>query len=298
MIVVIGHSGVLGEALADRASQFAGQARPVVRVDARTVFEQVLRTPDAVPEAIRAGLSAGALDVICAAGAIDPRTPAEELDQANVAGPAAIFDCIAASAHRNFGNMAWRFFTFGSIMENDPAIASENPYIGSKRRLLQRRTAALETASAAGIAGHWHHIQLHTLYGGAKAHDFMFLGQMLAALQSRTAFSMSGGVQRREYHHVDDIAENVFLDIAQPGSLSSVVDYSSGQSVRLRDLADQVFTQCGMRELLEIGSLAAPSAEVYKNLYYRSEHVRASRDPVQGIVQWFRQHGVRGIEFE
>jgi len=116
---------------------------------------------------------------------------------------------------------------------------------------------------------------------------------MLAALTSKTNFRMSGGIQLREYHHVADIARSVvgFLNTHEETALPLTL--SSGEPVRLRDLACAVFNHFEANDLLTIGARPVADAEVYESEHQRSGHLIAYRDPCAGVIDWFESLGVQ-----
>ncbi|MFP6757348.1 MAG: NAD-dependent epimerase/dehydratase family protein [Alphaproteobacteria bacterium] len=98
-----------------------------------------------------------------------------------------------------------RYITVGSVMERTDPLARANRYIASKIALAQ---ALLELASQdPGVSAL--HLRLHTLYGSRHPHPHMFIGQIAQCLLSDTPFAMSTGLQYRQYHHVDDIAQAI-----------------------------------------------------------------------------------------
>jgi nucleoside-diphosphate-sugar epimerase len=142
---------------------------------------------------------------------------------------------------------------------------------------------------SAGGALHWCHIRLHTLYGGSKRpHPFMFAGQMFDALARKEPFKMSGGAQLREYHHVEDIATSVLAFLAGSHD-QKIIELSSGQPIRLRDLASAVFRYFDAASLLEIGARIHSNGEVFDNTYERSPYLAASREPIDGLIAWFKK---------
>jgi nucleoside-diphosphate-sugar epimerase len=214
-----------------------------------------------------------AQDWIVAVGLIDPRSDRAELRRVNVDFPLRLLDQLRSGAR--LGRR--RLVTFGSVLENRSDIARMNPYIESKAQLL---SSWQELSSGSPIT--WLHVQLHTLYGGnSSPHPFMFAGQMYAALAARSALRMSAGMQFREYHHVDDIAESVTALLSKDSSRPQLVELSSGRPVRLRELARAVFAHFGAEGRLSVGAQATAEAEVFENTY-----------PCEGVIRWFEALGL------
>ena len=178
--------------------------------------------------------------------------------------------------------------TFGSVLEDRPGLAAATPYLASKRRLLERHS---DPARPRGVP--WLHVQLHTLYGGHKPpHPGMFAGGMFASLRDRKPFHMSAGEQLREYHHVADVAASVIDRLSEEVGDGPVV-LSSGEPIRLRDLAKGVFSHFGAGDLLKVGARRHDVGEVFENVYRRSPQLVAYRDPIAGVIAWFEALGLR-----
>lgn len=272
--VLIGHSGFLGTALRAAIEARSGNRVELVSRDfvghvlegsGREAVSSLL-TPDVVQ------------DWICMVGIVDPRADPALIDAVNVEFPLRLYALLGSLAPAG----AVRLVTIGSVLESYSELALSNAYLASKSRMF-------EVLSGANDVSRWHHIRLHTLYGGSKRpHPFMFAGQMFDALIRKEQFRMSGGTQLREYHHVEDIAESI-LSFLSGSSQDRMVELSSGEPVRLRDLATTVFKHFNGIDLLEIGSKVHSQGEVFESVYRRSPYLTASRDPVQGVIRWFKE---------
>ena len=119
----------------------------------------------------------------------------------------------------------------------------------------------------------------------------MFAGQMFEALIRKERFRMSGGTQLREYHHVQDIAESI-LSFLSGGGRDRMIELSSAEPIRLRDLASAIFKHFNEFDLLEIGSRVHSQGEVFESVYQRSPYLAASRDPIEGVICWFKELNV------
>jgi nucleoside-diphosphate-sugar epimerase len=175
-----------------------------------------------------------------------------------------------------------RTVTFGTIMERLAGDTSANAYVASKVQL-GNFVAGFSAGQVSPL-----HIRIHTLYGGGPPDDFMFLGQMLHALVSGSGFSMSPGVQLREYHHIDD--EIIAISRLVEAGNCGVMDLNHGAPVRLKELASHVFEQFDRRELLNIGALPGPAADNYETLFERTPLLKGLvfRDTLPAIVEYLR----------
>ncbi|QIO32770.1 NAD(P)-dependent oxidoreductase [Bradyrhizobium sp. 1(2017)] len=275
--VLIGHSGFLGTAL-----KAAVEARPGTDAElaSRDFVRQVLEGNG--DQAVSSMLVPGvAQDWICAVGIVNPGADPALIEAINVEFPRRLHALLGALAAPD----GVRLVTIGSVLESHGALASSNAYLASKSRMF-------ETLSGAGGALRWHHIRLHTLYGGSKRpHPFMFAGQMFDALIRKERFKMSGGTQLREYHHVQDIAESVWSFLSVDGR-DRVIELSSAEPIRLRELASAVFEHFNENDLLEIGSKIHSHGEVFESVYQRCPYLAASRDPIEGVICWFKELNV------
>jgi nucleoside-diphosphate-sugar epimerase len=283
-VILIGKTGFLGGAIASQTQGSAHRWSEVIAPDSRKHVAALLQ-PSLRRQAVH---SLAKPDVECdwifAVGLVDPRANAEDLNRINVEAPLHLVDVLNREplARRH------RIITFGSVLERKPELAESNPYLRSKARLFYSWCQM-----HADLPLTWIHVQLHTLYGGVKLpHSAMFTGQMLAALVTGSQFTMSGGEQLREYHHVDDIAHSVLHFIATQSADSRTLELSSGQPIRLRDLAHAVFDHFHIPDRLSVGILPASAAEVYENEYKRSPHLLAYREPCAGVIAWFEALGV------
>jgi nucleoside-diphosphate-sugar epimerase len=272
--VLIGHSGFLGTAL---RTAITTQSKSNVALVGGEFVRKVLEGNGR--EAVLPLLAPDVMQSwICAVGVVNPQKDPGLIESINVEFPRRLHSLLGSLAPAD----AVRLITFGSVLEHYGELAWSNPYLASKSRMF-------EALQGAGGKLRWHHIRMHTLYGGSKKpHAFLFAGQMFNALVRMERFRMSGGMQLREYHHAQDIAESIlsFLgDLHQ----DPVIDLSSGEPIRLRDLASAVFKYFDGSNLLEIGARIDPKGEVFESMYQRSPYLIASRDPVDGMICWFKE---------
>lgn len=282
--VLVGNSGFLGRALESHFRQNRNTQLSLSVVDHRRLLNEVLQSDN---DDLRIeNLAAGDIDQdwIFAAGLVDPSLDPAELQRINVDAPMRLFKRLA----RDLDGKRRRLITFGSVLENRRDVVALNPYLRSKARLLNCWEGRDSQSPVS-----WIHIQLHTLYGGVlPPHPFMFTGQMLSSLRARSCFRMSGGMQLREYHHVDDIAASILGLLQPPIEQSALIELSSGDGLRLRDLAHAVFDHFKAADLLRVGALPAADAEVFESAQHPSPHLLAYRDPIRNIVAWFEDLGI------
>jgi nucleoside-diphosphate-sugar epimerase len=283
-VVLIGNTGFLGRAIELQVGSSQDQHVSLAVPDHRALVAGLLNRhcgADTVSSYLNPALRQ---DFIFSVGIANPHRNEAELDRINVEVPLRLLEHLCGASYRD----RLRLITFGTVLAVHPQLAELNPYYRSKSRLLQ---AWKERSRSCPIG--WVHVHLHTLYGGPKPpHPFMFTGQMLSALRSGSVFEMSSGMQLREYHHVDDIAKSLLSFLALERNEPHLLELSSGDPLRLRDLAKTVFDHFGARNLLSIGARTDGDAEVFENRYRRSMRLIAYRDPCAGVIAWFEKLGV------
>ncbi|MGJ9416922.1 NAD-dependent epimerase/dehydratase family protein [Massilia sp. CMS3.1] len=268
MIFIIGGRGRLGQAI---ARQYGA--------DKAVCVERSLYQDWAGPGAqgaiddFFAPLAGRDATVFVTAGLLDPKLDPDALWQVNVELPRNIIE--GGIRHRV------KVTTFGTVMET--LLADHNPYIRSKVSLGQyvaERAAAGERVS---------HIRVHTLYGAGMPSPFMFLGQMLAALEQRVPFRMTLGKQLREYHHVDDDA--CAIRVLDEAAALGVLDLSHGAAVSLGELARTVFDARGAEDLLQAGALPEPRDENYTTVFTRHPLLAqvAFRETLPAVVAYLEE---------
>lgn len=280
--VVLGAGGLLGSAIVSKAAT-------VITPESRSLMARI-DSGDIRPVAEILRGNHGPQDWIYAIGLIDPRANQEALLQVNVSWPTKLRSALEEAARaeeREKGSL--RLVTLGSVMEDRAAVAQANSYIDSKARL---RRAYHERPRPSPVA--WAHIQLHTIYGGERPHSFMFLGQIEAALRTRTPFRMSSGRQLREYLHVDDAARAICQYLLEHPRVDDSFRLSTGKAVRLRTVAEEIFAHFGLQSLFEPQSFEEQPGENYDVVYDRWPGLRGDREPIAGIIAWLEELGVRG----
>jgi nucleoside-diphosphate-sugar epimerase len=259
-VLVFGATGQIGSALVTRLIG----SRGVACVHRMHWMQVEAGSLDRIPT--------GAIDFVFANGLTDPRRSREELFDANLRFPQTVAQWSASK-----GRNADRFLTLGSILDRFPGLCLTNRYIASKLALAEWVSGQDPSRFA--------HVRLHTVYGRAiKPH--MFLGQMAAALRKNEQLRMSSGEQLREYHHVEDVA--LFLDelLARDRLDGPIIERSSGNPIRLADLARAIFRTFNRENLLEIGSLSLPPSENIDQRFPVSPHwfVQPERNIIEDIT--------------
>lgn len=210
-----------------------------------------------------------------ASGILDPSRAIEEHNRINYLLP---INLIQGAA-----KVGIRTITFGTVMEQWDN-NTVNPYVASKIRLSNfvRQFSRGEVSPL--------HIRMHTLYGGGPPNAFMFLGQMLKSIKTKTVFKMSSGEQLREYHHIDD--DIMAILSLQDSGKSGLIHLSHGKPLSLKEIATHVFGAFQCSELLDIGALPQPYKE-HKDIFFRrtsSLGFIPFRESLSGIVAYFRHY--------
>jgi nucleoside-diphosphate-sugar epimerase len=274
-VALFGSSGRIGRALAVALARAGGRVEPVSWFDPKTNAPREQRELIEQLAAVK-----GDADVVFASGLTDPRAPPIELIHANVEQPVGVIEATMSESR-------FRYLTIGSVLETFANLAVNNPYLASKA-LLWKRISQL--AADPRLNGQIEHLRGHTMYGGAPA-PHLFLGQMYESLRAGKPFPMSAGHQLREYAHVDDFALSLtsLLGRAWTGPVS--IELSTGDPVRLCDLAQAVFRAFDCEALLHLGALPTPAEENLELKFPRSPDwlLGRQRPPIEGIIEWFSQ---------
>ena len=161
--------------------------------------------------------------------------------------------------------------TFGSILEI--LMPNFNSYSKSKK-MLSEFIESLELSIFSYL-----HIRLHTLYGGNKIHQHMFLGQILDAINSNSIFRMSAGTQYREYHHINDVM--IGIDWLIKNGHSGIINFSNGKPIQLIHLAKSIFSSCEKNNLLYINEKQIISGEIYTK---QTPHIAYKNIPTRNYI--------------
>lgn|GEM_PF-925703 len=264
---LIGSRGRLGKAI---ASEYANEGIVLLK---RSVYESWSGNSgsDKVSKYFEK-ISTEDSIIFVASGLLDPRLPKEDLLKVNYHLPKNLIDGAT--------NLGIKVITFGTAMEG--LLQSKNPYVQSKTALGEY-VGKVASADRPAI-----HLQMHTLYGLGEPDPFMFIGQILTAIQNNAIFSMTSGRQLREYHHLNDEAKAIrnIAKIAHPG----VINISHGKPVTLRAVAENIFDALGKRELLHVGALPEPLDENYEQVLKPIDILLGIefRDSLPAIVQYVK----------
>lgn len=236
--VIVGRNGNLANQLKTRYP------------DARVISRDEYLSWDNVSD-IHKILDSQSTDIFLAIGITSSKASTQDLELMNYRIPSLIAKAIS------IGNS--RIITFGTIMEKKPELSKNNPYVASKRRLNLFLQNNLRPES-------YLHLLIHTLYGGKKVNPHMFLGQILSAIGTKSAFHMSSGRQVREYHHIDDDlrATELLLD----NKLNGIQEISHCESFSLEKIAKTIFSHFNLRDKLFIGETSS-NKEIFKPIGIR-----------------------------
>ena len=170
--------------------------------------------------------------------------------------------------------------TFGTILEN--LKTSKNLYVKSKIKLSNKIDTFKSKSTKVT------HFRIHTLYGYGFPSEFMFLGQLYNAIKQKEKFKMSSGYQIREYHHLDDVAKSIEIILLK--NKKGIVELTSGNGIRLRDLALRIFEEFNLEHLLNIGSLDIEHKDKFTNDYVKNEDLKdvEFRDPLKGVCDYLK----------
>lgn len=227
------------------------------------------------PRQLKEGLGTSDLDIFLAAGITSSKASAHELLMVNFEIPALIAKSMIGEESR--------IFTFGSIMEKEPRIVRDNPYIATKFQLSEFLSQNLSP-------NQFLHLRLHTLYGGKSFNREMFLGQLFYSIRENTIFRMTSGEQIREYHHIDD--DLSAMDALVQSGHFGIQEISHGEYMKLRDIAEQILEYFGVPELLSLGFLSDTHAEILRPIGERNELLSNIyfRPTIEGVTSYFEKH--------
>jgi len=263
MIFVVGARGRLGQML---VKQYPSEE--VIAVE-RAVYENWSSdtSENSITEYFSPYADQGSIVYICS-GLLDPRLEADALHRVNFVLPKNIIQSVAS--------MGIRAMTFGTAME---ATLTSNPYVQSKLLLGQFVEQAGDMAT---------HVRIHTLYGTGTPSPFMFLGQVLTALQENSEFKMTMGRQLREYHHVSDDA--CAIKHLAENRISGIIELSHGKPVTLRALAEAVFQAFDKADLLRLGAIPEPKEENFGDIFTPPSSLVGLpfRDTIPSVVKYMK----------
>jgi nucleoside-diphosphate-sugar epimerase len=272
-VVMFGSSGRVGRAVAGALAKIGCPVEAVSWLDAKTRTARDQREILAQLAAVK-----GDVDIVFASGLTDPSASMADLALANVERPIGVIEA-------TIGWNQFRYLTIGSVLETLSDLAASNRYLASKAALWARIKGL---AADPRLNGRIMHLRGHTFYGGAPA-PHLFLGQMYDSLRAGQPFRMSEGRQLREYAHVDDVALSIIALLARAWTGSTAIDLSTGEPVRLSELARAVFRAFDCERLLQLGALPTPAGENLGVKFPRSPAwlLGQPRPADEGIIEWF-----------
>jgi nucleoside-diphosphate-sugar epimerase len=272
-VVMFGSSGRIGRAL---AAALAKMGRPV---DAMSWLDCQRKSGRELKEILSQLASLeGDVDIVFASGLTDPSASSADLALANVERPAGVIE--ATIDWKQF-----RYLTIGSVLETFSSLAASNRYLASKAALWGRIEGL---SNDPRLIGRIMHLRGHTFYGGAPA-PHLFLGQMYESIRAGRPLRMSEGRQLREYAHVEDVASSIVALLTRTWTGPVAIDLSTGEPVRLSELARAVFRAFDCEPLLQLGALPTPAGENLDLKFPLSPTwlLGRPRPPIEGIIEWF-----------
>jgi nucleoside-diphosphate-sugar epimerase len=275
-VVIFGSSGRIGRAAANALGEAGCRVEAVSWLDKNTGAARPRQEILAQLAAVE-----GPADIVFASGLTDPSASAGDLVLANVERPVGIIEATIDRAQL-------RYLTIGSVLETFASLRGSNRYLASKAALWARIE---RLAADPRLHGRIAHLRGHTVYGGGAPASHSFLGQMYESLHTRRPFRMSEGRQLREYAHVDDVARSIAALLAPAWAGPVAIDLSTGEPVRLSELARAVFRAFDCEQLLQVGALQTPAGENMSAKFPRSADwlLGRPRPAIEGIVQWFSE---------
>ena len=269
MIIIIGSQGRLGQAL----KHFYAEGDPL-RIK-RKIYQEWWR--EGKTDEIKwffEKFNNPLTTLFITSGILNPKAPSEDLLKINFLLPRNIIKALAGSQIK--------IVTFGTIME--VLVETDNPYVQSKISLCNFITQYVPAIH------NCLHVRLHTLYGGGQPNSFMFLGQILSALQTNSEFHMSKGHQFREYHHIEDdvAAIHKYINMAQKG----VINLNHGRAIPIKVLAEKIFSAFSKSHLLNIGSVPTTNTELFNKIFEKENLLQdhCFRDTVPSVIEYMNKH--------
>ena len=213
------------------------------------------------------------IEVYLCFGATNSKISKEEMLLANYELPLFILNSV-----QKFAN---KIITFGTIQEL--LNTDLNNYTKSKHEFSKK----IQTEN--WLDGKLLHVRLHTVYGSRSLKQETFIGQIVEHISNSSKFKMSSGQQIREYHHINDIAQ--ILEKILEMKLEGPVDISSGQPLKLGTLANYIFEQLNLRNLLLINENDRVLGENYDKVFEPNHVIKTYKfiEPLNGVFEYVKQ---------
>lgn len=97
---------------------------------------------------------------------------------------------------------------------------------------------------------------------GPGQHSDIFLPALINSLLSIQPFSMSNGLQTRDYIYIDDVVDALLLAGICPGSQGEIINIGSGEAVQINELVGKVESILGTTGLVRRGALPYRTGEI------------------------------------
>ncbi len=106
-------------------------------------------------------------------------------------------------------------------------------------------------------------LRLFNFYGNEMPESF-FIPQIIKTLMRNEPFLMTGGEQKRDFVHVNDVVESLIISALNPNANNQTFNVCSGKAVQLNELAATVAESLDKKNLLMVGSLPYRENEVWE----------------------------------
>jgi nucleoside-diphosphate-sugar epimerase len=187
-----------------------------------------------------------------------------------------------------------RFVGVGTCLEYRPAdhplhedapLAASTPYAAAK-------SALAFALGASGLSHAW--VRPFYLYGPGE-HPSRLVPAVARALLGGRAVETTSGEQRRDYLHVDDLADAIAL--VALGDLEGTVNVGSGVGVPVRDLIGRIAALVGRPDLVRLGARPRPpgdpdlvAADVSRIKSFGWRPIISLEDGLRNTIDWWREH--------
>jgi len=150
------------------------------------------------------------------------------------------------------GSCAEYDWAVGRCRESDVPDTPATPYGAAKRTLATRAAAQ---AREAGLSLAW--ARIFFVYGPGEPPSRL-IPSIVAAVHAGATARCTRGDQRRDYLHVDDVADALACMLA--ADVEGAINVGSGQAVEIAAIARGVAARMGRPDLLALGAIESPMA--------------------------------------